>query len=129
MENHYEVDLPIGVAVVAMELARELGHVFIEAKTHGTEVITITTSNALIQHEDAPIPQIHRSMSTRSTIGGNIFGGVLKEANGLKAMGSSVFVIEDPFGMGFAKYPNARRWWKKHDLDILGKELDGTLCS
>ena len=43
-------------------------------------------------------------------------------------MSSGMFVIEDPFGMGFTESSTARRWREKPDLDIFGKKLDGTLC-
>ena len=47
---------------MATELAMELGHVFIEVKIHRSKAITIPTSDVLIQHEDALIPPMHRSM-------------------------------------------------------------------
>ena len=89
-ENHYEADLTTGVAVVAMELARELGPFYVEAETHGAETITIPTSGALIQH------------------GGSIIGDALKEVDGLQTMSLSVFMIEDPSGMGFIESSTTR---------------------
>ena len=37
-------------------------------------------------------------------------------------------VIEDSFGMGLTESTIARIWREKPDLDVLGKELDSTLC-
>ena len=73
------------------------------------EAITILTSGTLIQH------------------GGSIIGGALIEDNGFQAMGSGIVVIGDPFGMSLTESSTARRWWKQHDVVVLGKKLDDAL--
>ena len=93
-----------------MELARELGPFYVETESHGAEAITIPTSGTFIQH------------------GGSIIKDALKEVDGLQAMSLDVFVIEDPFGIGFMESSIARRWWEKLDMDVLSKEMDNTLC-
>ena len=52
----------------------------------------------------------------------------MKEVDGFQSMCSGMLVLEDPFGTGLTESTTARRWWEKLDLDVLGKELDGTLC-
>ena len=45
-----------------------------------------------------------------------------------EVMGSGNIVIIDPFGMSLTESSTARRWWKQHDVVVLGKKLNDALC-